>query len=105
MTTGLNNTDKLTGPRQAAALAVRRLWANSVNSSDADAADVAILAWLEAIAADDASVEAVARAIWDDREPETRVWEEKHPIMKDEWRRTARAVLRTLLERAKDPAQ
>ena len=65
-----------------------------------EAARAAILAYLSALVKDKGAVEACARAVWNDREPETRVWEEKHEIFKDEWRRTARAALRTLATRA-----
>ena len=85
---------------EAAARAYRNADPLPTMGDERRAMRAAILAYLSALVEDEGAVEACARAVWDDREPETRVWEEKHEIFKDEWRRTARAVLRTLLTRA-----
>lgn len=110
-------TDKLTPMERAAEAFTRECWGELWWSEQSDAqrrAEIeykmknfgpmiraAILAYLSAIAEDEASVEAGARAMLADDTPKPSfdaAWENE----KDIWMQNARSFLRTLLSRAKE---
>jgi hypothetical protein len=59
------------------------------------AAKRCITAYLSALAEDEATVERVANGLYSHNKG-TVLWEEKHEIIKDEWRSVARAALAAL---------